>query len=382
MRPPSSASALYRKAALASICYPAEADAIVQYVRGFWDRPGAAPWEAPDGEPAYESAALPSPPPPDQLELFDTGMAGTSGGTGDSGAERYLGIVAPHIDLRASPEAYSWAFQSWRAQPVADTYLILGVGHHANVDWSLDIYGYDTPLGKIENNRKAVTEIVETVGQETSQAAELLMDTQGHNKEHSIEFPLICLQALHRLRHEQPDASAPRKGSSSTTAKAAVAPAFSFVPVLCSGLHRELHSGRMPGPKSMVGRLARALRIWLDAAEARGERVHIITSIDGCHQGPRFDHDYDVTPQVLGATKAWENELWSLFAAADFPGFFKFLVKDGNVRYFDGVGAMSLLLMMYGEELRFRRTCYRAAFSSRDHSAVTFSSGWLSLAAA
>jgi predicted class III extradiol MEMO1 family dioxygenase len=187
------------------------------------------------------------------------------------------------------------------------------------------------------------------------------MDTQAHSKEHSIEFPLICLQAMHQLRGE----SQPHP--------------FSFIPVLCSGLHQELHSGRIPGPKSMIVRLARALREWWDAAIARGERVQIIASIDGCHQGPRFDHTYRVTPEVLADTKAWEDELWDLFAAAKFPAFFKFLVKDGNKRYFDGVGAMSLLLLMFGEELSFRRTCYRAEFAARDASAVTFTSGSLAL---
>ncbi|PTY02205.1 AmmeMemoRadiSam system protein B [Verrucomicrobia bacterium LW23] len=376
MRPPTRELNLQRPATLAGVCYPADAQKLVQYVRRFWDAPGGAIW----GAAAKESGA-PAP-----------------------AATHYLGVIAPHIDLRVAADAYSHAFDTLRTQPPADTYLILGVGHHAMVEWSMDVFGYETPLGHIPCNVAAVKEIVEAVALETPQAAELLMDTQAHAREHSIEFPLICLQAMRALgacasapplpvtetktRKRGKKAAATVQAGSAPTAESpekpdpppSPHPPFTFIPILCGGLHRELRSGKAPGPRTLLGALARALRGYLDTAAARGERVHIITSIDGCHQGPRFDHDYLVTQEVLADTKEWEEELWGHFSAADFPAFFRFLARDCNERYFDGVGAMSLLLFMFGDKLRYHPACWRASFDPRDASAVSFSSGWLELA--
>jgi hypothetical protein len=46
---------------------------------------------------------------------------------------------------------------------------------------------------------------------------------------------------------------------------------------------------------------------------------------------------------------------------------------EGNDRYFDGVGALALL--MAAGAFRFERTYYEQWFTPRDASVVTFSSG-------
>ena len=53
--------------------------------------------------------------------------------------------------------------------------------------------------------------------------------------------------------------------------------------------------------------------------------------------------------------------------------------EEGNDRYFDGVGALSLLLVAGNASKRgkvqIERTFYEQWFTERDASAVTFSSG-------
>jgi hypothetical protein len=137
----------------------------------------------------------------------------------------------------------------------------------------------------------------------------------------------------------------------------------------------EVAAGVPPKPGASADRLAAALRGVLDRL-GPGKRVQVIVSIDGCHVGPRFDHDYKVGPRRLKATAAWEEELWQTVERRDLPAFFAHLGKDRNARYFDGVGALTLMMKVFGDDLVLRRTHYEQWHTAADASAVTFTSGW------
>ncbi len=113
----------------------------------------------------------------------------------------------------------------------------------------------------------------------------------------------------------------------------------------------------------------------MQASEANGQRVEMVVSIDGCHIGPRFDHDFNVDKPFLAGTQTWEELLWSYAEQGDFAGFLQFLYQDHNLRYFDGVGALALVMSMFGKSPKIQRTGYAQWFTNEDHSAVTFSSG-------
>ena len=257
------------------------------------------------------------------------------------------GIVTPHIDFRVSPKAYSHAFAPWLRRSPADLYLILGVGHRARREWSIDRRDYMTPLGRAPVEASLAAEII--------RACPIpLDDPSAHQGEHSIEFPVVFLQALRRLRGiERP---------------------FSFIPILCGGMFREVAEGQSPGPDSSLESLAAALRPLLARC---GSNLQIIVSIDGCHIGPRFDHPFKVDKAQLRDTATWEETLWKRVEARDLDGFFSHLGKDGNARYFDGVGALSLALRLLGDDFHLRRTHYEQWFDRGDASAVTFTSGVL-----
>jgi AmmeMemoRadiSam system protein B len=261
-----------------------------------------------------------------------------------------LGIVTPHIDFRVSLRSYAAAFRPLLDEPLADTYVILGVGHRSHLDWNLDRRDYVTPLGRAE----CVGELVDALaaGGEPGRSFE----PAAHQDEHSIEFALLWLQALHRL---QP---APQKK------------AVRFVPLLCGGLHAYVEGlVEWDGMKDFH-RLARALGKILGAQPA-GERVRVIVSIDGCHLGPRFDHPFRVTPALLQATAGWEQMLWDVAAKGDARAFLAWFREEGNDRYFDGVGAIALLLAAGAGRFIPQRSYYEQWFTERDASAVTFSSG-------
>jgi AmmeMemoRadiSam system protein B len=294
----------------AGICYPTGVKEVRTFFDNFFGRPGEAP--------------LPR-----------------------SGSHPVLGCITPHIDFRVTTAAYGWAYQDLLQAPWADTYLILGVGHRSHIEWSTDARGYQTPLGLVETDEEALSLL-------QAGAPECFTHPSGHVGEHSIEFPLVCLQAFRqRLGCTKP---------------------FRFVPLLCGSLPHEVMLGEDPRKNEELQNLAKILRTWWDGKKGR---VQVIVSIDGCHIGPRFQHAYDVTDSLLTLCGAWEERLWEKIEQRDLDGFLDHLRPDGNARYFDGAGALALFLTMFEKNFRLKRTHYAQWFEKRDRSAVTFTSGTL-----
>jgi AmmeMemoRadiSam system protein B len=263
------------------------------------------------------------------------------------------GIVTPHIDFRVSRRAYAAAFAPLLREPLADTYLILGVGHRSRQEWNLDRRDYTTPLGRAECD----TTLVEKLAADVESAR--LFEPKAHQGEHSIEFPLLWLQALHQLH--------PDGGKKPVR----------FVPLLCGGLHSYVERMQEWDELTDFHRLARALGA-LFKKDPPGQKLRVIVSIDGCHIGPRFQHPFEVDEKMLRDTAKWENQLWTLAARGDAREFLDWLREEGNDRYFDGVGALALLFAaaaVAGKNVAIQRTFYEQWFTPRDASAVTFSSG-------
>ncbi len=259
------------------------------------------------------------------------------------------GIITPHIDFRVSSRAYAAAFRPLLEAPLAETYLILGVGHRSPLEWNLDRRDYVTPLGRAVCAR----ETVDFLASDAPPAR--IFGPQAHAGEHSIEFALVWLQALHRLH---PVAATP----------------FRFAPLLCGSLHAYVEGLVEWDDLEDFHRLTRALAE-LFRKDPPGDRLRVIVSIDGCHLGPRFEHPFRVTPVLLRATAGWEELLWACAARGDARTFLDWFREEGNDRYFDGIGALALLLAAGAGKFTLQRTYYEQWFTERDASAVTFSSG-------
>lgn len=261
------------------------------------------------------------------------------------------GIITPHIDFRVSLPAYAAAFQPLLEKPLPEVYLILGVGHRSRLEWNFDRRGYDTPLGHAECANDLVSFL--TAGTQTVRH----FAPDAHDGEHSIEFPLLWLQALHKIQAAGHEPQPVR-----------------YIPLLCGAMHRYVEGLTEWEEMADFHRVAKALAT-LFHEYPPGKRLQIIVSIDGCHTGPRFQHEFQVTPALLKATAGWEQILWSTAARGDAKGFADWVRNEGNDRYFDGVGALALLLAACEGRARIQRTYYEQWFTERDHSAVTFSSG-------
>jgi AmmeMemoRadiSam system protein B len=257
------------------------------------------------------------------------------------------GIITPHIDFRVSLPSYAAAFQPLLKEPLADTYLILGVGHRSQLEWNLDRRDYQTPLGRAI----CATDLVDQLG-----ASGNFFLPPAHEGEHSIEFPLLWLQALHQLHPSGAKKEKPVR----------------FIPLLCGSLHSYVEGFLEWDDLEDFHRLSRALATLFEKFPP-GEKLRVVVSIDGCHLGPRFDHPFEVGSALLKATAGWEEKLWAHAATGNVREFLDWFRDEGNDRYFDGVGALALL-MNATQKLTIQRTHYEQWFTERDHSAVTFSS--------
>jgi predicted class III extradiol MEMO1 family dioxygenase len=254
----------------------------------------------------------------------------------------FAGIVAPHIDFRVSLAAHATAFRPLLDQPLAERYVILGVGHRSPIEWNLDRRDYVTPLGRAICDRDLVDAL----------ATSTMFSPDAHKGEHSIEFPVLFLQAIHQLHSEPRDVH--------------------FVPILCGGLHHYVYGDQEWDDLADFHALTRTLAA-LFRDHPPGGKLRVIVSIDGCHIGPRFQHPFVVTPELLKAVEGWEKELWSVAAPGDVRAFLDWFREQRNDLYFDGVGALALL--MAAGKFHIDRTYYEQWFTPRDKSVVTFSSG-------
>jgi AmmeMemoRadiSam system protein B len=279
---------------------------------------------------------------PSALRFFRTALVKADLPTNVKISTGLAGVIAPHIDFRVSMAAHAAAFRPLLDEPLAERYLILGVGHRSPLEWNLDRRDYVTPLGRAVCERELVDAL----------AAPSQFGPDAHRGEHSMEFPLLFLQAIHALHPSPRDVR--------------------FVPVLCGGMHAYVEGfcewEDLEEFHALAGRLRK-----LFAAHPPGEKLRVIVSIDGCHLGSRFQHPFAVTPALLKATEGWEKMLWTAVETGDARTFLDWMREEGNDRYFDGVGALALL--MAAGNFRIERTYYEQWFTPQDASAVTFSSG-------
>ena len=269
---------------------------------------------------------------------------------------RLAGVIAPHLGpFQLALASYAAAFRPLLDEPLAENYLILGVGHRSRLEWNLDRRDYNTPLGRA----LCATNLVDALAAGIDPKRLFLPD--AHEGEHSLEFPLVWLQAIHRLHASAKGAGRPVR----------------FVPLLCGSLHHFVDGHAQWDDLAFFHQVAAALGQLFEKFPP-GEKLRIIVSIDGCHMGPRFQHPFRVTPRLLKATAAWEDVLWRHAAPGDARKFLDWFRAEGNDRYFDGVGALGLLLAaggLAGKPFHLQRTSHGQFFSDHDASVVTYSAG-------
>lgn len=256
---------------------------------------------------------------------------------------RLPGLVVPHLDFRVADDVYAHGYRALLESEPPEVYVILGVGHRSQVELNLDDRDFETPLGTAAVDRKLIKELRERAG------AAVEMEPAGHEGEHSIEFVVVYLQALARMF--------PEFGG------------FTFVPILCGGMHGEIRRGSPEG--SRYHAVADALR---DTIAADGRRVCVLGSIDGAHVGPRFRHRERVDQELMKQIAVLDSMAWEYVTERNPEKFFEMFLANGNSQHFDGVGVLYLMMRLFGERARCEVVKYAQWFEPADASVVTLAS--------
>lgn len=164
-------------------------------------------------------------------------------------------LVGPHIDLRVGYRVYAQAY-SMLKHDSSTRVVVLGVGHQMGYDlFSLTDKDFETPLGLVKNDRKAIQKLKERGEGAVSE------NDFAHRSEHSIEFQLIFLQ--HILKQE-----------------------ITIIPILCGPLMATLPEYHREAYLEKAGPFLEALR-----EEVMKPDSLLLAGVDFSHIGPKFGHD-------------------------------------------------------------------------------------------
>jgi len=217
-------------------------------------------------------------------------------------------LVAPHIDLEAGKRVYSTAYQAIKGiRP--ERVIILGVGHSMTKEMlSLTTKTFETPLGTVETDKKAVGELMRA-------GKDILSEEDfAHRDEHSIEFQLIFLQ--HILR----DVS------------------FTIIPILCGSLIGYLPEYSRERYKSIGHDFLTTLADFM-----QDDATIVIAGVDLSHVGPKFGHDMPAS-LIINESERHDKQLLHSLCVMDPDGFWSESVRVKDRYNVCGFSALACLL--------------------------------------
>jgi len=261
-------------------------------------------------------AGVSYPEKPEELRSFLDSILESpgAGAPRNSDEERICGLVVPHIDLGIGKRVYAEAYRSIRsARPVR--ILLIGTGHGLDdAFFALTEKDFETPLGRVNNDREAVRALRRAGGPGVSPY------DISHSREHSLEFQLIFLQHLF--------------GST-----------FTIVPILCGSFGRELHRVSRASEIPEVADFLAALRTyWTE----NPDRTMIIAAVDFSHIGPKFGHRERALSMLVEAKKH-DGGLIAALAAADGRAFWAECRAAGDRYNVCGFSTLASLLDAFPE---------------------------------
>jgi AmmeMemoRadiSam system protein B len=218
-------------------------------------------------------------------------------------------LIAPHIDLEVGRRIYGLAYRTLRRMS-PKRIVLMGTGHGLTDGFvSLTTKDFETPLGLVRTDRKAVLRLKKDAG-------EVLASSDfAHRSEHSIEFQTLF------LRHLFGDT-------------------FVLVPLLFGSFHDVLHTHARPSLIPGMGEFLNVLHALLD--ESPSETL-CVAGVDLSHIGPKFGHAYPSSALIQDA-RAHDARLIEKICSGDVEGFWAESQNDGPSYNVCGFSALACLL--------------------------------------
>ncbi len=227
---------------------------------------------------------------------------------------RPVGLIAPHIDIRAGGACFARGYHALASGRPSDVYVILGTGH-AGVElmFTAGTLDFQTPLGTVKTDRSLLELLAEELGRDPAEE-EIL-----HASEHVIEFQVVFLQYLLASRHE-----------------------FTIVPILCSLSHHIFENrDHLVEPRDRFDGFCRALKA---ACAASGKSVCFVASADLDHIGPRYGDSFIPHKGTVSETLENDDRILRHLERLDVESFIGDVARDNDSRRICGFSPITTML--------------------------------------
>ncbi len=229
--------------------------------------------------------------------------------------------IAPHISISSGGECFAHAYNALKAEPVADLYIILGIGH-AGLDncFAGTKKDFETPLGTVKTDSGFLERLNKAFDSNSNSSGirnRLFSGEALHRTEHTIEFQVVMLK---HILGETP---------------------FAIAPILTSFPHQFVVEDRFEGEKKMIDDFIVALKGLISSYSGR---VVIIASVDFAHVGVKYGSDAPLTEAELEDMKRRDSEMIEIISKGDASGFLSHISEDSNKRNICGFSAIYTML--------------------------------------
>jgi hypothetical protein len=275
---------------------------------------------------------------PDKLQAQLLGFFSRElGGPGDAelhrSGKRLLGLVAPHIDLRAGGPCFAHAYKALVEAAPVTTCIILGTGHEPlSRSFALTRKDFETPLGPVAVDTVFVDELCRHA------PFDLFVDELAHRREHTIEFQALFLRLL--------------------------LPEVRIVPILCSFGVEEMEQR-----VETIGGMVQALKKTIQAHE---RPVCLLASVDLAHIGPRYGDSFQPHSGTVRETALADQRLLEAVGAGAPDTFATILIRERNSRRVCGLPPLYTMLRVLEGRARGEVLHYTSAEVDPNHSFVSF----------
>jgi AmmeMemoRadiSam system protein B len=230
-----------------------------------------------------------------------------------SDARHPVGLIVPHIDIRAGGKCFAAGYHSLAQGQPSDLYVIFGTGHAGLQGlFAATTLDFQTPLGIVETDRELVRHLSSMLGCDIA-AEEIL-----HATEHVIEFQVVFLQYMFAGKH-----------------------AFKILPVLCSFSHHLFGSDpAFSQDRDMFERFCNAIK---EICRKDSRSVCFLASADLDHIGPRYGDQFVPHAGTVRETLENDQKLLQCLERIDLDGFIKHVADENDARRICGFSPITTM---------------------------------------
>lgn len=225
-------------------------------------------------------------------------------------AGKLRGLISPHIDFTRGGHLYAKAYRELDETCEADTYIIFGTSHYAQVDnpFILTRKNFETPLGLSETDNDLIDKMIKECDWD------LFEGEIAHRTEHSIEFQVAFLQYALREKKE-----------------------YKIFPILCNSFFSLVQEGKSPREDKRVSHFLESLS---EILRGLGDRAFIIAGVDMAHVGPKFGDKEEVNELMLSRIKERDIKSLEFSEKLDAEGFYRSVEEEKDWRKVCGLSSI------------------------------------------